>query len=217
VIARLAAAALMVSSPAGARAAEGPALRAIEQHHGKVLVLNFWAGWCAPCASEIPLLARIHRDYSARGVQVVGASIDEPESRDAARDLARKLRVNYPVLYGASSAEMSSLELATAIPATAIFDRDGRRAFRLAREEAVRQDRPAASQPGDGTGPTQPGGGEARGLGARRPPLRLHREDGSPLQFDLVRPGTPRHSPRARGAVHGGEHPASLRLMPRAA
>jgi thiol-disulfide isomerase/thioredoxin len=134
VIARLAAAALMVSSPAGARAAEGPALRAIEQHRGKVLVLNFWAGWCAPCASEIPLLARIHRDYSARGVQVVGASIDEPESRDAARDLARKLRVNYPVLYGASSAEMSSLELATAIPATAIFDRDGRRAFRLVGE-----------------------------------------------------------------------------------
>ena len=77
--------------------AEGADL-GLERYRGKILVLNFWATWCAPCRTEIPLLVAVQRDYGPRGVQVVGPSIDEPQDRESAERFARDMRVNYPVL-----------------------------------------------------------------------------------------------------------------------
>jgi thiol-disulfide isomerase/thioredoxin len=103
----------------------------LDRHHGRILVLNFWATWCEPCRKEIPLLVRLQREYGPRGVQVVGASIDEPEDRELAERFVRDQRVNYPVWYGHTTDDMKPLGLATSIPATALFDRDGRRTFRI--------------------------------------------------------------------------------------
>jgi thiol-disulfide isomerase/thioredoxin len=113
----------------------------LDRYSGKVVVLNFWATWCAPCRREIPLLVRVQTEYGPRGVQVVGPSIDEPEDRATAERFARDMRVNYPVLYGHTTGDMKPLGLATAIPATAIFDRDGKRLFRIigeVHEDAIR-------------------------------------------------------------------------------
>ena len=138
-------------------AASAPGDLALDQYRGKVLVLNFWASWCAPCRKEMPLLVRLQTEYGARGVQVLGPSIDEPEDRDDAEDFARAMGVNYPVRYGYTTEDMKPLGLATAVPATAIFDRDGRRMFRIigeVHEEAIRPrlewllgDRTAAAPP----------------------------------------------------------------------
>lgn len=134
-----------------------PAELHLDRYGGKVLVLNFWATWCAPCRREIPLLVRVQTEYGPRGVQVVGPSIDEPEDREAADRLTRDMRVNYPVLHGHTTEDMKPLGLATAIPATAIFDRDGTRVFRIigeVDEDAIRlrldwllSDRAAAAPP----------------------------------------------------------------------
>ena len=138
-------------------AASEPAELGLERYLGKILVVNFWATWCAPCRKEIPLLVGVQSEYGLRGVQVVGPSIDEPEDREEAERFTRDMRVNYPVLYGHTTEDMKPLGLATAIPATAIFDRDGRRAFRIigeVPEEAIRSrldwllsDRTAAAPP----------------------------------------------------------------------
>jgi thiol-disulfide isomerase/thioredoxin len=103
----------------------------VQRHRGQIVVLNFWASWCQPCQREIPALVRLQRDHGPRGVRVLGASIDEPSEQAAAKDLAKQMAVNYPVVYDASTEDMQALGLATAIPATAIFDQEGRRAFRI--------------------------------------------------------------------------------------
>lgn len=64
---------------------------------GKVLLLNFWATWCAPCVEEMPMLSELQRDNADRGLQVLGIAVDD---EGKARDFARDLGVAYPVLVG---------------------------------------------------------------------------------------------------------------------
>jgi thiol-disulfide isomerase/thioredoxin len=105
-----------------------PNLRA---YHGKIVVLNFWATWCKPCKKEIPALMEIQRQYESLGVQVTGASIDEPEDRKKAEEFVHQTRVNYPMWFGCTIEQMLPLGLATSIPATAILDQAGQRRFRI--------------------------------------------------------------------------------------
>jgi thiol-disulfide isomerase/thioredoxin len=115
----------------GAAPAAADVERDLQRFRGKVVVLNFWATWCAPCRDEIPLLVRIQREYGPKGVQVIGASIDEPGDRESAEAFVRGMRINYPVWYGRTTEDMKPFRLATSIPATAVFDRDGRPVFRI--------------------------------------------------------------------------------------
>jgi len=121
--------------PFPARAAE---LSALDEQllalRGRIVVLNFWAAWCAPCKKELPLLARLQEDYGERGVQFVGASTDSMDERDAATALLAEAGVAYPVVFGLSDEDMRPLGLGSLLPVTAVFDRDGTRAFRLVGE-----------------------------------------------------------------------------------
>lgn len=51
---------------------------ALADFRGKRLVLNFWATWCPPCVTELPLLDRFHREHSARGWTVLALAVDSP-------------------------------------------------------------------------------------------------------------------------------------------
>lgn len=105
--------------------------RSLEEHRGRIVVVNFWATWCLPCRQEMPILASLQERYADRGVQVIGVSTDAPSGRDKVARLARRLRLNFPVWIGATTEEMRSLDLGEALPATALVDRDGRIAGRI--------------------------------------------------------------------------------------
>ena len=62
---------------------------------GKVIMLNFWASWCAPCQYEIPEFVAYQERYGAKGLQVIGLGIDQERKL---RNVARTLGINYPVL-----------------------------------------------------------------------------------------------------------------------
>ena len=67
-------------------------------YRGKVVLLNFWATWCAPCLAEMAYYVAWQREYGGRGLQVIGFSMDDEEQ--PVRIAYRKYRLNYPVVMG---------------------------------------------------------------------------------------------------------------------
>jgi thiol-disulfide isomerase/thioredoxin len=97
----------------------------IQSFDGKSLIINFWATWCAPCRSEIPLLERLHAEWLGRNVSVVGIAVDH---RDQVLDFAKRFKIGYPLLIG----EQDALDAAAAfgvetpvLPFTVFTDRRG--------------------------------------------------------------------------------------------
>jgi len=98
---------------------------ALGQYEGKVVVLNFWATWCAPCREEMPAFARLQARWGAKGVQFVGISSEDPQRVEP---FARSLGVNYPLWVGGDEAEELSRRLGNrlgVLPHTVLLDRSG--------------------------------------------------------------------------------------------
>ena len=85
-------------APAGAKLTDldGRAFT-LGDYKGKLLIINFWATWCAPCLHEIPVLVKMQERYGAKGFQLIGPAVDDIEE---ARRAAPGLKFNYPVAVG---------------------------------------------------------------------------------------------------------------------
>jgi thiol-disulfide isomerase/thioredoxin len=93
---------------------------------GHPLVLNFWATWCPPCVKEMPELDRFHRAFKARGWQVVGLAIDQP---DPVRAFLGRTPVQFPIgLAGLAGMELTRQlgNQAGALPFSVMFDAAGK-------------------------------------------------------------------------------------------
>ncbi|HUS24907.1 MAG TPA: TlpA disulfide reductase family protein [Candidatus Binatia bacterium] len=89
---------------------------------GQVVVLNFWATWCAPCRAELPVLARYAKAHARDGLKVIAVSIDDPPDADAIRKALAG--VDLPVaLYRKS--KLPGIEPVTPVPRTFVLDRQG--------------------------------------------------------------------------------------------
>ena len=93
---------------------------------GSVLVLDFWATWCAPCRKAIPELISLYNEYEQEDLLLWGIGIDKP---DALRSFAESFKIPYPVLVG-SRATQAAYRV-TAIPTVFLIDREGRIAGRF--------------------------------------------------------------------------------------
>ena len=97
----------------------------LDQWRGKVLVVNFWATWCAPCREEMPEFIKAQQQYGAKGLQFVGIAVDQP---DKVEQFAKEIGLNYPALIGGFGAMELSRTLGNdkmALPFTVVVDRKG--------------------------------------------------------------------------------------------
>ncbi len=98
----------------------------LSELRGNNVVLNFWATWCVPCNTEMPLLVEAEKNYGSRGVVFVGASLDDGKTRQHVPEFVRQYQVTFPVWVGATGDNLDDLGMGPAVPATAFIDREGR-------------------------------------------------------------------------------------------
>jgi thiol:disulfide interchange protein len=95
---------------------------------GKIVVVNFWATWCVPCIQEIPSFNKLHNDFGAKGVSVVGISMDE-EGLTRVQPFLKKHPMDYPV--GLGNADLTKQYNLDELPVTLVFDRAGKQVKRF--------------------------------------------------------------------------------------
>ena len=95
---------------------------ALDKFRGQVVVLNFWASWCAPCIAETPSLVRMQERLKSKGVVVIAVSVDEDEQ--AYHKFLQEYHVNFLTVRDPSQ-RIQHLYGTEKIPETYIIDRSG--------------------------------------------------------------------------------------------
>lgn len=99
----------------------------LSDYAGKVLVVNLWATWCGPCRMEIPELVKFHKEYRAKGLEVVGLSTENPEaSAEGVRRFVQEYKIEYPVGWVTTEVAIALMQGRDAIPQSFVISRDGR-------------------------------------------------------------------------------------------
>ncbi|MBN2543670.1 TlpA family protein disulfide reductase [bacterium] len=96
----------------------------LSDHSGKIIILDFWTTWCAPCKIEIPSFIKLQQSYGRDGLLVVGVSLDERHTKHKVKPFVDRMNINYPVLLDGK--QMSFLYGSIqSIPTTFIIDQRG--------------------------------------------------------------------------------------------
>lgn len=91
---------------------------------GRVVVLNIWASWCAPCRAEMPALDRAHQALNDEGLFVLGVNATDQDSLEAAAAFLVRTGVSFPVVYDLEG-QVGRAYRVRALPTTFVIDRRG--------------------------------------------------------------------------------------------
>ena len=94
---------------------------------GKIVLVNFWATWCAPCKAEIPALSKVYDKYKSKGVVFLGVLTDTPDSQSLL-NFQSDNDMSYPVVR-ANRQLMASFDEPSSLPTTYVFSRSGKQVF----------------------------------------------------------------------------------------
>lgn len=98
----------------------------IRDQLGALNLVNFWASWCSPCRTEMPVFEAMYRQHKSTGFQIIGVAIDRPAK---AIPMLDSMDITYPILY----AEQTGMQLMSALgnpdgylPYTLLLDKNGK-------------------------------------------------------------------------------------------
>ena len=105
----------------------------VASYKGKVVVLNVWGSWCAPCRAEAPNFEKVYQDLKTKGVQFVGINTRDTSTQNAVA-FEKQQGITYQSLYDPTGKLMLRFKRGTlnpqAVPSTLVLDREGKIAAR---------------------------------------------------------------------------------------
>jgi thiol-disulfide isomerase/thioredoxin len=97
----------------------------LSAYKGKVILLDFWATWCAPCKVEIPWFLEFQEKYGKQNFQVIGVSIDD--TLDKLGPYVKEMKMTYPVLQGLNRDDiLDAYGPMVGVPVTVLISREGK-------------------------------------------------------------------------------------------
>ena len=103
----------------------------LDAYRGKVVLLNVWATWCAPCLEEMPSMQRLYQDMAGKGFEIVAISVDNAENggvpRASLEKFAKDLGLTFPILHSPPEAadDIQELYQTTGVPESFLIGKDG--------------------------------------------------------------------------------------------
>ena len=91
---------------------------------GTVVLLNLWATWCQPCRFEIPELEKMQKEYSSRGLKVVGVSLDDT-GVDGVKAFVKEQKMTYPIALDPEG-KIANMLQTSILPTTVLIDKSGK-------------------------------------------------------------------------------------------
>jgi peroxiredoxin len=111
----------------------------LSDYEGKVLFLNIWATWCPPCRAEIPDFIEVYDEYKAKGLAILGVSVDQI-SPDQVNQFVKRYKMNYPVAM-ATNKLLQDYPFDGSIPTTFVIDGTGKMRYKkigmMAKKELI--------------------------------------------------------------------------------
>lgn len=101
---------------------EGTVVR-LSELRNKVVLINFWATWCAPCRLEMPAMQQIHAEYQSKGFEVLAINIESDADKEV-RDFVKELRLTFPILLDPEMQDTQAYQ-AMGLPISFLVDRHG--------------------------------------------------------------------------------------------
>ena len=100
----------------------------LAQYKGKVVLIDFWATWCAPCIEELPNIVTAYNRYKAKGFDVVGVSLDEAEDKSKLVKFTSNNKMPWRQVFDGKgmSSKLATGYGITAVPFTLLIGRDGK-------------------------------------------------------------------------------------------
>ena len=96
---------------------------ALSSFRGKVVLLNFWATWCAPCIAEMPALERLYSKYKSKGFEVVAVAGDD--TVESVREFQRKYGLSFTILLDSRDVTAKPYRI-IGFPESFVIGRDGK-------------------------------------------------------------------------------------------
>jgi peroxiredoxin len=94
----------------------------LQAQRGRVVLISFWATWCAPCVAELAAIARLSPTLEAQGLSVLALSVDKADERAAVVEFSRKHELPFPVAHAPDLGARFGVE---ALPTLRLVGRDG--------------------------------------------------------------------------------------------